>query len=536
MTAPILDEPLFLGELGRWERFRARTYRRRHVLVLGLVLWLWMATFYQLGALRHDRFWTFGFDLGMFDQAIWLIAHGRSPFMTLRGLDVWGHHGNFLFVLLAPFYWFGAGAKFLLAVQIVAQASGAVGIYLLARDLLERSRWLAVGLATAMLLHPSMQFLVWEFFHPESFAIGPIVLAYWALRTNRRKTFWCMAVLAMACKEDVALLFVMLGLLWLAWQRGYRLGGLIAGVGAAWYVAVTKVLIPLRNPAGPFYEGHFFFNYGGSIGGVIKSMFTRPGQILRDATAGNRRELYIRLFAPVACVPLLAPEVVALGLPMLAVVVLAGIPWVQNYRYHYTAILVAVVFLATVEAVRRLRVPWRRNLAVSVVLLTSLLSTLAWGATPVSKSWKQGYWPHSRTENYVDVLLGATDSLDRFPTSLAKKHAVEMIPAGASVSASWNVNPHLTHRTHVYEWPNPWIGTNWGICNYDNLHDPATVEWIIIDRSYIEPDPYQVSLFERLLRSEFVIRREEAGVVTAERVRPPATPTSPAPTKCRPGG
>lgn len=533
MTEPIFIESPAIGDGGWWPVVRARLYRRRHALVLGLLIWFWVAMFFRLGALRHDRYWTFAFDLGLFDQAIWLIAHGKQPFMTLRGLDVWGHHGNFVFLLFAPFYWLGAGPKFLLAVQVLSQAAGAVGIYLLARDLLDRARWLAVGLSVAMLAHPSMQFLVWEYFHPETLAIGPIVLAYWALRSGHRKTFWSMAVLAMACKEDVALFFAMLGLLWMAWQRRYRLGGLIAGVGVAWYLAVTKILIPWRNPAGPFYEGHFFFNYGGSVGGIVKNLFTNPTKFWRDGTAGGRRQMYIRLWAPLAFVPFLAPEVLALGLPMLVVVILAGIPWVQDYRYHYMAILVAVTFLATVEAVRRLRVPWRRNVVVSVVLITSIWGSYAWGAGPYSKQWKVGYWPHSPNESAVDILVGATESLDLWPRPQARANAVAMIPKGASVSAAWSVAAHLSHRTSVYEWPNPWIGTNWGICNYDNLHDPAGVEWFIVEREQLRDDPMAQSLLDRLLRSEFEIRLEEDGVVTAQRVRPPETPRSPAPTSCR---
>ena len=519
------------GKAARRHRVAEMVYRYRHALVLGWFALLWWATFYRLGALRYDRYWSFGFDLGLFDQAIWLIAHFRNPFMTLRGLDVWGHHGNFVFFLFVPFFWLGAGAKFLLAAQLGSQVLGAVGIYLLARDVIKQSRWLGVGLAAAMLLHPSMQFLAWEYFHPESFAIGPIIFAYWALRTDRMKWFWAMAVLAMACKEDVTLVFVMLGFL-LVLQRRFRLGAYLAGFATLWYLSVTKILIPLRNPAGPFYEGHFFSEYGGSIGGVLKSVFRHPLRVWSHATAANRRSWYLRLWFPVAFVPFLAPEVMLLLLPMLAVVVLAGVPWVQDYRYHYIAIPLAITFLAVVEAVARLRVPWRRQFVVTVVVGTSLLSSLGWGVGPWSSNFRRGYWPIAPNENYFDVLAGTLGPRSEWPVTEAKRAAVALVPGSASVSASFNVNPHLAHRAHVYEWPNPWIGTNWGICNVDNLDDPARVDWLIVDRSYLVGDPAQEALLERLLHDEFAVRLEEAGVVAAERVRPPAVVGTPAPRGC----
>ena len=84
----------------------------------------------------------------------------------------------------------------------------------------------------------------------------------------------------------------------------------------------------------------------------------------------------------------------------------------------------------------------------------------------------------------------------------------------------------------MYEWPNPWIGTNWGICNIDRLPDPASVQWIVVDRRHVNSDPMQSRLLEHLLREEFVVRLDEVDVVAAERVRPPLSPAPIAPASC----
>jgi hypothetical protein len=31
------------------------------------------------------------------------------------------------------------------------------------------------------------------------------------------------------------------------------------------------------------------------------------------------------------------------------------------------------------------------------------------------------------------------------------------------VSATYNIDDHMTHRVLIYEYPNPWVVTNWGI-------------------------------------------------------------------------
>jgi hypothetical protein len=173
-----------------------------------------------------------------------------------------------------------------------------------------------------------------------------------------------------------------------------------------------------------------------------------------------------------------------------------------------------------------------RTIAVVAIAATSVLSALSWGVGPGANYYRSGYWPIGRSENYLDLLAGRLRSNPDWPVTNAKIRAVALVPGSASVSASFNINPHLAHRTHVYEWPNPWIGTNWGICNIDNLPDPATVDWIVVNRDYLTPDPAQVALLDRLLRNEFVVRFEEDHVLAAERVHPPATPGVAAPTSC----
>ena len=152
-----------------------------------LAIALWSVTFWRLGALRQDRWGTFGFDLGIYDQASWLLAHFRDPFMTVRGLDVFGHHGTFELWLHAPGYWLGWGPKWLLTIQVAAQTAGAVAVWGIARRVIAgRWRdWCATGLVVVYLLHPSSGWLVWEYFHPEVVAVGALLVGWWAAQIGR---------------------------------------------------------------------------------------------------------------------------------------------------------------------------------------------------------------------------------------------------------------------------------------------------------------------------------------------------------------
>src|SRR5688500_14232547 len=69
---------------------------------------------------QQARFGTFGFDMGIHDQGIWLLSQGERPFVTVRGLHYLGHHLNLVSVLFVPAYWLGAGPSFLYVVETLA--------------------------------------------------------------------------------------------------------------------------------------------------------------------------------------------------------------------------------------------------------------------------------------------------------------------------------------------------------------------------------------------------------------------------------
>jgi uncharacterized membrane protein len=472
--------------------------------VLGLAVVAWSVTFIALAAMRHDHYGTFGFDLGIYDQGVWLMSRFKDPFVTVRGLELFGHHMNPVLMLFVPFYWLGAGPHFLLTVQVVAQASGALAVFLLARDRVG-DRWLAVILALTLLLHPAYQFFVWEFFHPDALAVAPLLFAYWAARQARWGWFCLAATVALACKEDVALALVMIGILVLA--RGDRVRGtVIAVVSLTWFFLATRVGIPAFNGIGPFYDS-FFGEFGSTPGAVVKNAIVHPTKTVRVATRHDRVNYYRMMLAPAAFLPLVGWTGFLVGIPMLAINALSSFPYQREIRYHYAALVLAGVILGTVEAIVLLgRTPFLKRVFVVIVLVTSLFGTVLWGPSPIGKKYRQGYWPFGPD-----------------PRRAVKVAALERIPAGQSVSAIYDFVPHLTHREKVYEFPVPWRNVNWGVRG-EHLDSPADVQWVAVDRQLLgDPDK---ELLNVLLRDQFQLLYERADILVAKRVRAGPNPAS----------
>jgi uncharacterized membrane protein len=473
-------------------------------LTLAAMVVGWSAVFITLGSLRQQRFATFSFDLGIYDQAVWLLSRFHDPFITVRGLEFFGHHVNPILLLFVPFYWLGAGPLFLLSVQVVVQASGALAIYLLARDRLH-DRWLAVALAAVLLLNPTYQWLTWEFFHPDALAIAPLLFAYWAARTERWKWFALFAVLAAACKEDVALALAIIGLL--VAVRGNRKIGIITFVASlAWYTIATRVIIPLSNGIGPFYDS-FFGDLGKNPVDVGSHLATHPGEAADLATRHDRVNYYEMMFAPVEFLPLLAIPTLLIAGPMLAVNVFSSFPYTREIRYHYSSLVLVGIILATVEAIAWVAVkkPGLVRFLVGLVVATSLAATVAWGPSPISVKYHTGIWPLQS---------------DR---QAAKDAAVDLVPDGAATSALYNFVPHLAHRDQIYDWPVPWRNVNWGV-DGEHLADPADVQWIVLDRSSISTE--DKALLDHLLSHQFKVVMDRDDIVVARRIHPPRRSSS----------
>ncbi|MDQ3932009.1 MAG: DUF2079 domain-containing protein, partial [Actinomycetota bacterium] len=478
-------------------------------VALIMLLGVWLATFLTLGWLRHARFGTFGFDVGIFDQGVWLLSQGREALVTVRGLHIFGNHASFVLTWLAPFYWLGAGPHFLLAVQVLSLMLGAVVVYLLARERLG-SRWLGVAVVAALLLHPAYQFLAWEHFQPETVAVGPLLLAYWAGRGERWAWYVIGLVLALACKENVALAVAVLGLLVAHWGHR-RIGLLTTVVAIAYFVFAVQVLIPAFAGGGPFYQD-FFPEFGNSLGSAIWGMVTHPGRVMEIATRPDRLHYLWQMFGPFGLLlPLLGLPVLLLGGPQLLVNLLGALGYQREIKWHHAALVLVGLILAIVEGLALLRRwvaerggdwgidPGRvQSAATAGVVLTAFVASLAWGPSPIGSAYDQGSWP-----------LGEDP---RLPT---KRAAVALVPPDAAVSATYYFVPHLTHRAKVYEFPVPWTARNWGLRG-EGLHDPTQVTWLVVDWTLLGVEDRR--RLEDLLGNEFWVQLDRDGIVVAQRI------------------
>ena len=266
------------------------------------------------------------------------------------------------------------------------------------------------------------------------------------------------------------------------------------------YVVDTRFVIPWQNGIGPFYDT-FFGTLGTNPLQVAVNVVRHPGTTWHLVYQHDRRDYLWRMLAPVALVPIISPSTFAIAFPMLAVNLLSSFPYTRDAHFHYSALVLVGVTIATVEGVARLPTLPARRALVGVILAASVVSTVAWGPSPVGAEYNRGWWP-----------------LQTDPRQAVNDAAIGAVPSNAAVSATYSYVPHLTHRVKVYEFPVPWRDINWGVRG-EHLDDPSHVQWIVVDRNLLDPDGE--SVLKALLNYEFRVRSDSQDVVVAQRVHPP---------------
>jgi len=434
-------------------------------LALGVTLAVFVTTFVAATWTSHQHFATYGFDLGIYDQATWLLSRGRAPFVTIRGLDLLGQHAAYILVLVAPLYRVWADPRLLLLLQVVFLALPALVVYRLgARHLGHPAAGLAV--AVAYLAYPGVQWAISWQFHPEAIAAGLLALAALAADRGHHRAMAVWLALAALCGEEVGLIVAGFGLLLVAGGRR-TVGWRTAGAGLAWFLVATYVLMPMHaGRATRLFETDYGIT-GTGPPALLGSLPTMAGHALQTGLANDGLFYLLLVFLPLAGLPLLSPRWLLPVAPPLLLNLAAVQPEHHQLRFHYLATaapLLAAGAVAGLAVVRRARRPLLAPLLVLLVLLAGFTS------------WRYGPAPWARDP--VTIPVGPVDQ--------ARRQAVALVADGAPVSAQYNLVPHLGHRVEVYEFPNPFRAVNWGLAG--DQHSLAALErlrFVVVQRDLL---------------------------------------------------
>jgi hypothetical protein len=355
-------------------------------------------------------------------------------------------------------YFLWSDPRVLLLLQTIVIALGAWPLYRLSRRALDRGELgrasncrtsspfgrddflrldiLPLVFVAAYLLFPALQSANQFDFHAVALAPSFWLFAFYCLETDRRGGFVLFSLLTMSCKEDMPLVVVMLGLYAVVIRKRWRFGLLTMAVAVTWFALAVGWVMPIfdTQEVSPLANRYAYLGEGPAAMAV--NLIRRPDVVWEHLMTGDNLAYLLDLLTPVSFLSLLAPQVLVLATPSLAVNLLSTDGFMHRLEdFHYAAPLVPIVVASAVYGaawlIRRFdRFRPLAGLLATFVLAATLLYHRGHGYTPLAADFQRG-WP-------------VVSEHDRLGQEMA-----QAIPTEASLSALPYLNPHASQRRRL---------------------------------------------------------------------------------------
>jgi uncharacterized membrane protein len=410
------------------------------------------AALYFLGSwFRYNTFRAGALDLGVWDQAMYLISVGQSPHSTILGIHMLADHASFALYFIAQLYRIFPTVIWLFLIQAGSIAGAAWPLWRLAREAGIR-RPMARAIVIAYLLYPVVATAALGDFYPESLAVPALLSAILCAQRRRpiRFVFW--VLVGLSTKEAMAITFAAtaLYLATLDRRRAYALAAL--SLSLIWYVTATQFVIPHFGHGDQPSSLRYFSYLGATQGQMIRTILLKPW-IPIARLASRQAIIYLAaIFAPViwglsrrSLIPLLCAA------PCLALNLISAKPEFRNPFLHYSWPAIPLIFLAVIATVAQHDGWFTRGRSVAIWSVALALIGLA----------ARGYEAKTRQTS------GAA-------TVEEKRRAVEMIDDRGGVLATSQTAPHLSERTviqFVYDRSDPVF----------RLPPDGQIDWVLLD-------------------------------------------------------
>lgn len=439
-----------LGFIEFWsERFRLSPRLSRllplSLVVLGGVAYAIYFSHYTI--LHHHRLKSSGFDLGINVNWCWNALHGHPERSTvLFGRDgghFLGNHAIFGMALWLPFYAIAPGAESLLIVQATMAGAAAIPLYLFASTQIPRMSAVVVAYAYLMFapLHGPNFYDFHELIPPLFFHF----LLYWAIAREKNWLVWLLVPVLWSFREDVAVGIVVLGCFLAVTGIRPRMGMVMAGVSAVWFVILKFVVMPM------FWQSWFANIYkdlqapgASGYGTVVQTILVNPSYFLSTMLKEDKVIYFLHMFAPLAFLPARRPALLLLAIPGFAFSLLTtGYAPTLSIAFQYTCHTIPYVFASSVLMLRLLG-----QRAGGLVARRAALGAIVLGVASHSYVFGAVLQHNTFVGGFQKVEFTMTREEQRRYRVLQRMKA--LIPPNASVAATENEVPHVAARMDAY--------------------------------------------------------------------------------------
>lgn len=390
-------------------------------MIISILACVYFATQLMTLSFMHAGLKTALWDVGFYDQMLWNTAHGRWLNVSVRGgLNLLGHHFEPIYLLLSPLYWFQDSIYAVFGFIALNGATNIVLVYLIAREIV-KSKNDSLLFALAVFLYPPLRSAVLFPLQSQVFADPFLLLGFLFALKNKLLLGLISFILAVACKENIVLDVLGIGLFLIFKHKKNPSGWILVALSAIGYWVIFH-----------FIEPHFFWENDLWKKWTFFSHLKDPSvEQWKQLLSPNPLVFLFLIFGPVMFLPLICSGWPFLLGPSLLIRLLSNYSGLRLTTAHYTAGLNALIFIASIYGYGHL-CQRLQNKSKSVVQICFLLVILLFAGKPQLLQIENFMWDMSYVENQKIVKL------------------LKEIPKTYSVKSTEVFLAQLTHRQYIF--------------------------------------------------------------------------------------
>ena len=392
-------------------------------------------------SLRHFWFHSSSWDLGIFEQAIYLISKGNEPISSLLGFHILSDHGALVLYPLALFYKIIPSTYFLFFLQSFAFSLSIYPLNRLSR-INNLSKKNLNASYFAFLLYPIIFNVNFFDFHPEVIAFPLVLEVFVGFKLNKTEINFKLLkniLFILSCKITNSFLVFGLGI-WLILKGFYKTGYILIFLSILWFNSIAFFLIPyFGNENSNIFRQASKFGINDEINFNMFSFTKIIWQLIYQIFTISNLEYLVLIILPflyiifnkksfkfllnfIPFLPLMLLNLISSSYPM------------KNLVHQYSLFIVPFIAISIQESLSKSLVfginnypKWFQKRSSKIIIFWSILTFMIFSR--------------------FTYLLGPYHN--HFESSNARREAISLVNKNSSVLTTNDLAPHLSKRKNI---------------------------------------------------------------------------------------
>ena len=403
---------------------RNDTYFKKIFLITILASFL----FFILAITRHYLLQSNAYDLGLFDQWIWLTSKNIPSYSTMTGLHMFADHGAWTLYIASVIYKLIPNINILFFTQSLSLCFTTIPLWLFCKKNNLSSK-ISFLMTIFWLLQPVVFNVNLFDFHPEVWAMPLIAFYYYFEKNKNFLKSILITFIILGTRDGLVLLIFGFGLEQIL-KKEFRRAFILISISILWFLFLNNWIYPILNgDKGSVMALARYSQYGDSFIEILLTLFTNPFYVLKSINLIDSIFYLIILLLP------------------------AFVFWKKISFITLISSLPLIFSNILSESSSQRTLIHQYSLPIALIIVISVINGIANNREEFIYNKKRLLWIIICWAALAKPLFFTGPYLSRLDLIKPVNNALKEIPRNANVISTSYLVPHLSQRTFI-KYPN----------------------------------------------------------------------------------